>query len=282
MAKRISSSVGKSGKNKPEDTQIVQELLNDFAKTCGFKKLDVDGLIGPKTLAAVAAFQKKAVGMARPDSRIDPGGKSFEVLAKGAKKAEAEAKKAERAQKSDEQAKKGGAAKGDETQSQGSTESKPQVKGDVRGVDKKILGVLEAVSAHYGKPIVVEAGKQVASGGAEYLWHEWLDSLDRGEKDPNLKKDTKLRQQLDELYNQVKKREFMSLVAKNSRTFKSGSAGAHASGRAVDIKKNTNSKVLAALETLLRREDEGNVVHFDDTGKSIPKTISDSIKKKWK
>lgn len=283
MAKKISGSVGKGGKNKSADTQVVQELLNGFAKKCGFKKLDTDGLIGPKTQAAIAAFQKSAVGMARPDSRVDPGGKSMQTLALGPKKAEAEAKKAEKAK-----AKKGGSAESgkggaEQGQAEGRGNGKPQVKGDVRGIDKKILGVLEAVSAHYGKPIVVESGRQSgAAAGGERLWQEWLNSLDRGERDPQLRRDKKLRGQLDELYNQVKKREFLDLYAKKSRKAKGGGSSAHAAGKAVDIKKNTDSKVVAALSTILRREDEGDVIHFDDTGKSIPRTISEAVKKKWR
>jgi len=45
MAKKISGSVGKGGKNRPEDVQLVQELLNGFTKMAGFKKLDEDGLV---------------------------------------------------------------------------------------------------------------------------------------------------------------------------------------------------------------------------------------------
>ena len=80
MAKKISGSVGKGGKNNSEDTRIVQELLNAFSKKCGFKKLDTDGLVGPKTISAIATFQRKAVGMSRADSQVDPGGKSFSTL----------------------------------------------------------------------------------------------------------------------------------------------------------------------------------------------------------
>jgi hypothetical protein len=288
MAKRISGSVGKGGKNKSEDILLVQQLLNAFSKTAGFKKLDEDGLIGPKTLSAIAAFQKSAVGMTRPDSRIDPGGESFSMLSMGPRKAEAEAKKAEKAQQAKEakqsggEAKPGKAGKGQESEEKSGGSGKPQVKGDTRGVDKKILAVLEEVSAHYGKPIFVETGKQDETAGGEQLWHEWANSLKRGARDPGLKRDERLRLQLDELYNEMKKDEFVELVAKNSKKSKGGGASAHTAGRAVDIKKNTDPKVIAALSTILRREDEGNVIHFDDTGKSVPRTISEAIKKKWK
>jgi hypothetical protein len=285
MAKKISSSVGKGGKNKPEDIKIVQELLNDFTKMCGFKKLDEDGLIGPKTLSAIAEFQKTAVGMSKPDSRIDPGGDSFSTLSKGPKKAEAEAKKAEEAEKEKQAAAEAKKAKSDKgAEEREKEDSKPQVRGNTRGIDKKILAVLEAVSAHFGKPIVVENGKQTSTStlSAESLWQDWLSKLDHGKLDPNLKNNPKLRKDLDRLYFDVKQDEFFNLVSKNARNLNSGTSSAHAEGRAIDIKKNTDSKMVAALSTILRYEDEGDVIHFDDTGKSIPRTITADIKKKWK
>lgn len=214
MAKKISASVGKNGKNKPEDVQVVQELLNDFTKMCGFKKLDVDGQVGPKTISAIAEFQKSAVGMSKPDSRVDPGGPSFTTLSKGPKKAEAEAKKAEEAEKEKKEKEEAKKAKSEEKEKE---DSKPQVKGDTRGIDKKILGLLEAVSAHYGKTIVVECGKQDASNtDGDLLWQDWLSKLDRGKRHPALKKDNQLREELDHLYNDVKKDDFIKLLSKKS------------------------------------------------------------------
>jgi hypothetical protein len=280
MAKKISASVGKGGKNKPEDVQIVQELLNDFTKMCGFKKLDIDGQVGSKTYSAIAEFQKTAVGMARPDSRVDPGGPSFTTLTKGPRKAEAEAKKAEVAEK--EKKEKEEAKKAKAAQEKEKADSKPQVKGNTRGVDKKILAVLEAVSAHYGKSIVVVCGKQEASPlNGEALWREWQTGLDRGNGHATLRTNNQLRAKLDSLYNSQKQDEFIKLCTKKGGA-DSKATSAHASGNAVDLKRNTDSKVLAALSSILRYEDEGEVFHFDDVGKSVPRTITDEMKKKWK
>jgi hypothetical protein len=280
MAKKISASVGKSGKNKPEDVQIVQELLNDFTKMCGFKKLDVDGQIGSKTLSAIAEFQKTAVGMSKPDSRVDPGGPSFTTLTKGPKKAEAEAKKAEEAEK--EKKEKEEAKKAKPSEEKEKEESKPQVKGETRGVDKKILAVLEAVSAHYGKTIVVECGKKEAANvDAKDLWKKWLSELDRGRKFAVLSQNNKLRKDLDELYNDGQEDKFIKLCHEKTSA-DSKATTAHASGHAVDLKRNTDSKVLAALSSILRYEDEGDVLHFDDVGKNVPSKITDDMKKKWK
>ena len=288
MAKKISGSVGKGGKNKPADVIAVQELLNGFAKKCGFKKLDVDGLIGPKTNTAISAFQKNSLGMARPDGRVDPGGNSMKSLAMGPKKVEAEAKKAEKAEVKKEAKKKDakGAKNGDK-QADGPGKGKPQVKGDTRGIDKRLLGVLEAVSAHFGKPIVVENGKQSAaavSADAEQLWQDWdSNRIKRGMGVPALQRDKKLRKDLDDSYCRTDFDKFVKLFEKKVKKSKKGGATdeAHAKGRAVDIKRNTDQKVVAALATILRKEDEDGVIHFDDAGKSLPKTITEAMKKKW-
>jgi peptidoglycan hydrolase-like protein with peptidoglycan-binding domain len=72
MAVKISSSVGKGGKNKPEDVKQVQELLNQHRSAGGYATLKVDGQMGKKTLAAIEAFQKKVLA-GSVDGRINPG-----------------------------------------------------------------------------------------------------------------------------------------------------------------------------------------------------------------
>jgi peptidoglycan hydrolase-like protein with peptidoglycan-binding domain len=72
----ISGSVGKGGKNAPEDVQAVQIALNKKDKA----GLTVDGKSGPATIAAIMEFQKK-IGMHTPDGRIDPGRGTARALA---------------------------------------------------------------------------------------------------------------------------------------------------------------------------------------------------------
>jgi hypothetical protein len=72
----ISAPVGRGGKNKPEDVLAVQNALNKKAKA----GLKADGKCGPKTIAAIEAFQK-GIGMPRPDGRIDPGRGTARALA---------------------------------------------------------------------------------------------------------------------------------------------------------------------------------------------------------
>jgi hypothetical protein len=73
----LTSSVGRGGENRPEDVRVVQDLLNK----CGnppSPPLAVSGAIDPRTVAAIAAFQKTV--MHTPDGRVDPGGKTFAAL----------------------------------------------------------------------------------------------------------------------------------------------------------------------------------------------------------
>jgi peptidoglycan hydrolase-like protein with peptidoglycan-binding domain len=75
----ISQSVGDGGKNVKADVILVQNLLN---KNHG-QKLTADGDCGAKTITAIKDFQSKKVGLATPDGRIDPGGKTWTALSTG-------------------------------------------------------------------------------------------------------------------------------------------------------------------------------------------------------
>jgi putative chitinase len=71
----IAGSVGANGQNDRTDVKTVQILLNMHRDALGLAApLGEDGGIGPQTLAAIEAFQRRVMGMANPDRRIDPGG----------------------------------------------------------------------------------------------------------------------------------------------------------------------------------------------------------------
>lgn len=74
VAKKINASVGTGGNNQKEDVKLVQQLLNAQDKA----GLVEDGGCGPKTIAAIKAFQQKKLGFA--DGRIDPDGKTWKLL----------------------------------------------------------------------------------------------------------------------------------------------------------------------------------------------------------
>lgn len=71
---QLGASVGKGGKNAPEDVTLVQQLLIDRGEDPG----PVDGICGARTIAAIRGFQDRF--LARPDGRVDPGGRTIREL----------------------------------------------------------------------------------------------------------------------------------------------------------------------------------------------------------
>lgn len=71
----LRGSVGKGGKNLPGDVELIQTLLKKIGAYLG----KVDSQCGPKTIAAILAFQKTI--MKNPDGRIDCAGHAWTVLA---------------------------------------------------------------------------------------------------------------------------------------------------------------------------------------------------------
>lgn len=73
----LGATVGIGGANRREDVRQVQERLNAFAARLEIEPLKVDGDCGPKTRAAIVAFQGDVVGLEAPDGRVDPAGRSW-------------------------------------------------------------------------------------------------------------------------------------------------------------------------------------------------------------
>jgi len=74
----IQCSVGTDGVNTKSDVRIIQAGLNQVLQSDN--PLVVDGLIGPATISAIDAFQRGAVGLTRPDGRVDPNGRTLRTL----------------------------------------------------------------------------------------------------------------------------------------------------------------------------------------------------------
>jgi len=82
MARSIFLSVGMGGKNLPDDTLTVQQLLN---KVPGFEGgpvpiLAEDSKCGPLTKGAIQKFQLKHFGWKGADGRVDPDGPTLAKL----------------------------------------------------------------------------------------------------------------------------------------------------------------------------------------------------------
>ena len=69
----LSGSVGKDGKNEKDDVIKVQTRLNAHGAS-----LSTDGNCGPKTIAAIEAFQRAKFNSA--DGRVDAGGRTWNAL----------------------------------------------------------------------------------------------------------------------------------------------------------------------------------------------------------
>ncbi len=76
----ISQPVGRGVSNlNRNDATLIQKLLNQHRlKTA--QPLREDGVVGPKTIAAIEEFQKRVVRLSNPDGRVDPGGATFRAL----------------------------------------------------------------------------------------------------------------------------------------------------------------------------------------------------------
>lgn len=76
----IKGSVGRGGRNNPDDVRAIQAALNakDVADGGPNPKLVVDGIAGPRTIAAIEKYQTRHLGWA--DGRVDPDGPTIHAL----------------------------------------------------------------------------------------------------------------------------------------------------------------------------------------------------------
>ena len=84
MDATIVYSVGKDGVNRVDDVATVQVLLNRVRaqwRVPPADQLDVDGIVGPKTIAAITGFQTHFVkDIKTVDRRVDPHGPTLKKL----------------------------------------------------------------------------------------------------------------------------------------------------------------------------------------------------------
>lgn len=77
--KKLMKPVGRGGNNFRPDVTMVQELLNQ-CPLVPLATLDVTGSCDYSTIYSIEEFQRRTVTMARPDGRVDPGGRTFDAL----------------------------------------------------------------------------------------------------------------------------------------------------------------------------------------------------------
>lgn len=76
---QIERSVGEMARNNMADVRKVQERLNELLDP-DRPQLVPDGINGPNTKDLIGDFQKKVVGFANPDRRVDPVGRTISAL----------------------------------------------------------------------------------------------------------------------------------------------------------------------------------------------------------
>lgn len=74
----VTGSVGEKGRNIQRDVRCVQELLNVWLEKQVRTLLRVDGIAGPKTIAAIKDFQR--FNNFFVDGRIDPDAHTIQAL----------------------------------------------------------------------------------------------------------------------------------------------------------------------------------------------------------
>jgi peptidoglycan hydrolase-like protein with peptidoglycan-binding domain len=75
----VGRSVGAGGTNARADVTRVQEMLN-AQLGAGKARLKRDGIAGPLTVRAIEAFQRRRVGMIRPDGLVEFGRRTAAAL----------------------------------------------------------------------------------------------------------------------------------------------------------------------------------------------------------
>ena len=80
MINTIQFSVGEGGRNRSQDVGVVQHLLNltHNARGTPKKSIDVDGIAGPITIAAIREYQKRFCKVV--DGRVDPNHETISRL----------------------------------------------------------------------------------------------------------------------------------------------------------------------------------------------------------
>lgn len=82
-ASTVVQSVGRGGKNREPDVELIQIMLKRTATYPAERLLNpgkIDGDCGIKTIRSIEIFQARFID--RPDKRVDPGGKTITKLAK--------------------------------------------------------------------------------------------------------------------------------------------------------------------------------------------------------
>lgn len=155
------------------------------------------------------------------------------------------------------------------------------VTGKASGVNRKILSVLRAVSAHYNEPIRIQSGKRDPKATATAIFMNWNGHLRQGKALPYFRKTEKLRSKLDALKQEKNRSGFEEHLLNKADV---DLLSPHMVGDAVDLPSDTPDHIIEALATCLNYKSEKNtegkrVHHFDVERVVWP--IPDSARSRW-
>lgn len=283
MARTISDSVGKGGKNVGEDVIVVKELLNAVAKDCGFAKLKLDETAGSKLFDAIGLFQERSLAV-KPSKQVRRGSKEMEILNKGPQAVRLGVLEWQRMIEMEKEARRIGIKPAILSKycAQGVTDialipcDLPRVTGKTAKLKPKLMFVLESVSAHFGVEIRIRSGFRTRAEQADTMWNNWTGTLDRGKKYKYIKNRPELQTELDGYYNEGKKAEFKARVEPIAHIL-----SRHIFGEAVDLDGNPGAKPVKALDGMLNRVMEDGCIHYDILNVSVPSKISDATLRSW-
>lgn len=160
-------------------------------------------------------------------------------------------------------------------------ESQANVTGKTSGVNRKIIAVLRAISAHYNEPIRVLSGRREARQVATAIFMNWNGHLRQGKAIAYLRKTEKLRARLDKLKGEKDRSAFEAHLLNKGDP---DALSPHMVGDAVDLPLDTPDHVIEALASCLNHKAEKNtegkrVHHFDLDRLIWP--IPDSLRNRW-
>ena len=161
----------------------------------------------------------------------------------------------------------------------------PEIQGNVTGktsgVNRKLLTVLRAVSAHYDETIRIVSGKRDARAVATAIFMAWNGHLRQGKAMPYFRSNEKVRAKLDGLKQDKNRSGFETHLLDNADT---DALSPHMTGDAVDLPNDTPDPIVEALATCLNhkaeKNTEGKRVHHFDLDKLVW-PIPDSVRDRW-
>lgn len=156
------------------------------------------------------------------------------------------------------------------------------VTGKTGGIERKLMNVLNAVSAHFGKPIEIVSGQRNRNQQLSELFANWQSHLRNGRDNAYLAGNEKLRLELDALKQARDRKGFIELLARKADI---NALSRHMTGDEVDLSASADPAIVEALASCLNhrtgRNSEGTRVHhFDNTRVGWP--IPESTRARWK